>query len=107
MKAGELTRSITIQHKAARGDGEPFPLEWVDLARVWADVRMLSGLETVKAGVDVSVVKASIRIRYRDDVTAGMRVVYQNTVFDIRAVLPDIAGRVYCDLACESGLNQG
>lgn len=107
MRAGELNRRVTIQQHAAVADGEPFPTAWVDVATVWASMKSASGLQTIKSGVDVSVVKSSIRIRYRTDVTAGMRVVYQDQVFDIRAVLPDTAGRVFLDLVCESGQNQG
>ena len=64
-------------------------------------------METVKSGVEVSVVKASIRIRRRTDVTAGMRVLCDGKVYDIRAVLDDVSGRVFTDLVVEVGANQG
>jgi len=109
MKAGTLNRRVTIQRNETVLDdyGEPLPSVWADAAKVWADVKILSGLQTIKEGVDVSVLKASMRIRYRADIDASMRVVYQGRVFDIRAVLPDVSGREYLDLVCESGMNQG
>lgn len=109
MRIGKLNRQVSIQANQSVLDeyGEPLPAAWVEVAKVWADVQILSGLQTIKEGVDVSVVKASMRIRYREDLTAAMRVVYQGRVFDIRAVLPDVSKREYLDLVCESGQNQG
>lgn len=109
MKAGALNRRVQIQANQSGLDeyGEPLPATWTTIASPWASVKILSGLQTIKEGVDVSVLKASIRIRYREGVTAAMRVVYQGRVFDVRAVLPDIARREYLDLVCESGQNQG
>ena len=109
MKAGTLNRRISIQANQSGLDeyGEPLPAAWVEVAKPWADVKILSGLQTIKEGVDVSVLKASIRIRYREGITAAMRVVYQGRVFDIKAVLDDMSRREYLDLVCETGQNQG
>jgi SPP1 family predicted phage head-tail adaptor len=46
-------------------------------------------VEAIKAGAEASVVQASIRIRYRTDVTSAMRVVHGSTTYEIKAVLPD------------------
>lgn len=101
MQAGQLRHRVTIQQKTAGVDewGAPLPDAWVDFATVWANVRHLSGTETIKAGADTSVVKASIRIRARNDITAGMRVVHGTSVYDIEAVLP--GARDHVDLACQ------
>ncbi|TEA79833.1 phage head closure protein [Allopusillimonas ginsengisoli] len=109
MRIGPLNRRITIQRQDTAEDeyGEPIPGAWVDVAPVWANIAHKSGLETVKSGVDVSIVQASIRIRYREDITAGMRVVHKSTVYDIRGVLPDESGREFVDLVCQTGANQG
>lgn len=48
-----------------------------------------------------------MRIRWRTDVTAAMRVLYDGGIFNIEAVLPDYAGRRYVDLACSVGANHG
>lgn len=102
MRAGDLRSRITIQKRGPTKDdwGTPMPDAWADLDTVWADVRHPSGLEMVKADATTSVVKASIRIRWRSDVTAGMRVLFDGRVYNILAVLPD-ARRVYVDLPCE------
>ena len=101
-QAGRLNRSCTLQAPGTTQDGlgQPIP-GWTDVATVWADIRMKSGLEAIKAGAPVSVVQASVRIRYRADVTAGMRLVHNLQAYNITAVLPDVGGRVHMDLVCE------
>lgn len=108
MQAGKLNRRVTIQAPNTAKDEYNEPIGgWIDVATVWANVAHKSGLETLKSDADVSIVKASIRIRRRTDVTAGMRVLCDGKVYDIRAVLDDVAGRVFVDLVCETGANQG
>lgn len=102
MQAGRLNRRCTLQAPGTTQDelGQPIP-GWTDVATVWADIRMKSGLEAIKAGATVSVVQASIRVRYRAGITAGMRVVHNLQAFNITAVLPDVGGREYVDLIAE------
>lgn len=102
MQAGRLNRRCVIQTPSTTTDelGQPIP-GWTDVATVWADIRLRSGLESIKAGAPVSVVQASIRIRYRAGVNAGMRVVHNLQAFNIVAVMPDVGGRGYVDLVCE------
>lgn len=102
MQAGRLNTRCVLQTPGTAQDelGQPIP-GWTDVAPVWADIRMRSGLESIKAGAPVSVVAASIRIRYRAGVNAGMRVVHNLVAYEIKAVMPDVSGRVFLDLACE------
>lgn len=102
MQAGRLNTRCTLQQPGTTADelGQPIP-GWTDVATVWADIRMKSGLEAIKAGAIVSTVQASIRIRYRAGVNAGMRVVHNLVAYEIKAVMPDVSGRVFLDLACE------
>lgn len=74
MEIGKLNRRVTIQRPATGEypDGQPV-IGWTDVATVWANVRYLNGIETVKADAVASVSKASIRIRRRTDVAASMR----------------------------------
>lgn len=102
MQAGRLNRRVTLQAPGTAEDelGQPIP-GWTDVATLWADIRMKSGLESIKAGAPVSVVQASIRVRYRAGITAGMRVVHNLVAYEIKAVMPDVSGREFLDLACE------
>jgi SPP1 family predicted phage head-tail adaptor len=102
MKAGSLNRRVTIEAQSSTTDALGQPVDtWTNHAVVWADVRLKSGLQALKADADVSVVQASIRIRYRADIHAGMRVSQGSTVYEILAVLPDVSGRQYTDLVCQ------
>lgn len=102
MQAGRLNRRCVLQAPGTAQDelGQPIP-GWTDVATVWGDIRMKSGLESIKAGAPVSVVAASIRIRYRAGVNAGMRVVHNLVAYEIKAKLPDVSGREFLDLVCE------
>lgn len=107
MDSRRLNRKVLIQRPVDGQDDIGQPLtDWENLitagdGKVWANVRHLSGLEAIKAGAETAVVNASIRIRYRTDVTSAMRVVHGSTVYQIKAVLPaeDVRDRV--DLQCE------
>lgn len=102
MQAGRLNRRCVIQTPSTTTDelGQPIP-GWTDVATVWGDIRLKSGLESIKAGAPVSTVQASIRVRYRAGINAGMRIVHNLQAFNIVAVMPDVGGREYVDLVAE------
>lgn len=102
LQAGRLNCRCAIQQPSTETDdaGQPIP-GWADIANVWADIRMKSGLEAIKAGAPVSTVQASIRVRYRVGITAGMRVTHGGTIYNITAVMPDVVRREFLDLICE------
>ena len=104
MQAGTLRDRITIQHhtqaKDQWGTLVPGSEAWADVAKVWADVKHKSGLGTIKADAEVSIVRASIRIRRRAGLDAGMRVLFGSAVYNIEAVLPGPT-REYVDLVCK------
>lgn len=102
MRAGDLTSRIVIT-RATAGDGWGEPTDGLgpEVARVWANIRHLSGAQAIKADAVTSTVRVSIRIRLRSDITAGMRIAHGPTNYVIKAVLPDAARRVFMDLVCE------
>lgn len=101
LSAGQLRNQIKLQAPASGEDalGQP-TVGWNDVVTVWANIRHMSGAEAIRAGATGSTVKASIRIRFREGVTAAMRVLYGSTAYKILAVLPD-GGREFVDLVCE------
>ena len=80
MSAGQLRSMVALQSQVTTQDdlGQP-STAWITVASVWADIRYQTGLEAIKSGADVSVVRVSIRMRYRA-VNAGQRVLYNGTV---------------------------
>lgn len=108
MKAGTLNRQVVIQSRDSGTDDAGQPVQtWTTFATVWADIRTQGGLATLRSGVATDVTGYSIRIRYRTDITAGMRVVCDSVVYDVKHVLLDVAGRDWTDLVCERGGNDG
>jgi SPP1 family predicted phage head-tail adaptor len=98
--AGTLADLVDIRERVATVDAIGQPVEtWETVASIWADVRHQNGLEAIKGDAEVSTVKTSIRVRYRTDIDAGMRVYDSAAVYDIKAVLPH--GRESLDLVCE------
>ena len=102
MRAGSLNQRVTIRQRATGSDELGQPVDtWSDVAIVWADIRYASGMESIKAGAEMSTARASIRIRWRTDITPAMRVVHGSTVYRIEAVLPDMQRRDSVTLVCE------
>lgn len=109
MRAGTLKHWITIQRRedAQNEIGEMVPA-WVDVAPpLKADVRYLSGMESIKSGAPTSVIKASVRVRRGIEVAANMRILEGARILDIKAALPGGQYSEYIDLTCESGANEG
>ncbi|PIF38006.1 SPP1 family predicted phage head-tail adaptor [Delftia sp. 60] len=103
-RAGTLRDRIHIQRKTGGTDGwgTPEPEAWENISpgRIAANVLHKSGLGTIKADAEVSIVRASIRIRRRAGVDAGMRVLFGSSIYSIEAVLPGPT-REYMDLVCK------
>jgi SPP1 family predicted phage head-tail adaptor len=108
MLAGKLRHPVKLQAPLDTQDAEGQPtIGWTDVASIWADIRFVNGLESLKSDALVSVARCSIRIRARSGVTAGMRIAEGSTYYDIKAILPDLTGRRFIDLSCETGANNG
>jgi len=107
MQAGRLNRRCVIQQPGTVQDelGQPIP-GWTDVATVWANIKVEKGMEHIRANADTAVNKVSIRVRYRTDLTAAMRVQHGTTVYQIKSVLADVDGREYTDLVCEVSSGQ-
>lgn len=102
MHSESLRDRITLQRRDVGQDAIGQPVEtWIDVGKVWANIRHPSGLEVSRADVPVSIVKASVRIRYRADCDAGMRLQHKTTIYNVVAVLPDEVRKDYVDLVCE------
>lgn len=104
LRAGTLRDRIHIQRKTGGVDeyNQPLPEAWGNLTaqRIAANVQHRSGLSAIKGDAEVSIVRASIRIRRRTDVNAGMRVLFDGATYDIEAVLPGDT-REHIDLVCK------
>ena len=101
MQAGKLRERITIRQRQATTDalGQP-STTWTDLAVVWAEVRFVSGIETIKAGRESSTSRASVRIRKVSGIDRQMRARLGGVDYEIVDIIPD-PKRAYLTLICE------
>lgn len=101
--ASHLRTLVTVQRPATGADTLGQPLAgWVELVKLRADVRHLSGSETAKADGVISAVRASARVRRRSDITPAMRLLIGSAAYAIKAVVPVEDGRSWMDLVCEA-----
>ncbi|MEM5297655.1 phage head closure protein [Burkholderia sp. JPY481] len=105
IKAGPLIHRITIQRPVVDQDesGTPFVREWQEVAEVWAGIEPLSGREWLASAEFRSDVTTRIRIRWREDIDASMRVLHHGVIYRIDAVLPQYQGLSEVILMCSTG----
>ena len=102
MEVGKLNKLVTILQLMPGEDAAGQPNgAWVQFSKPWASILHQSGAEAIRADAPASAVKASIRVRYRLDITPEMRVQYRTAVYEIKAVLPDEVRKDRTDLVCE------
>jgi SPP1 family predicted phage head-tail adaptor len=69
-----------------------------------AEIVPLSGREFVAAQAVQAGITTRITVRWRDGITAAMRVVHGADIYNIKAVLPDATLRRHLTLMCEVGV---
>lgn len=116
MRAGQLRCQVHFERRGPSRDTWGQEVErWLPYAAARADIRFPSGMgaisaEAIEADREISVTKCSIRVRWRTDITADMRVRVQvggePTYFDIKQVIPDLGHRKYVDLVCATGARE-
>lgn len=95
--AGELRDRVTFQSFNGNHDSFGDPLYhrdeyWDDAFTVWGSLRTISAGEFYRAEQSESYVTHNIKIRYRTDVRADMRVVIGDRRFRIQAPPIDLTG---------------
>jgi len=102
LRIGSLNSRVTLEQLSTTQDAVGQPLAtWSTVAMLWANIIHNTGVESIKANADMSVARASIRIRYKTGITAGMRVSYNGAHYNIRAILMDAVNKEFTDLVCE------
>ena len=83
--ANELRDRITVQVMGQDRDEDNYliPPVWTDYKKLWAKVTHLSGKDLIAAQANQSKVVARLKIRYREDITTEMRIIYKNKVYGI------------------------
>lgn len=83
-------------------------VSWVSVGDVWAAVEPVSVREFIAGQSQQSQVTARITVRYRDDLTATMRILHRNRIFNPQGWLSDPdSGLEYMTAPCSEGVNDG
>lgn len=89
--SGRLNKRVTIQSAVsgspAINDFGEKNLVWTDLAEVWAAVEPLTGREFWAQQQVQSEITVRVKVRYRSDITTGMRVVYNEAIYMIKSII--------------------
>jgi len=110
LSAGKLRHRITIQKPVSSQDptSGDAKVNWTNHAEVWAAVEPLSVREFISAQSMQSQVVARITVRYRDDLTAKMRILYRDRIYNPQGWLPDPdSGLEYLTAPVTEGVNDG
>lgn len=118
LHAGRLRHRIVLQQLVEQTDSEDEVIqdpntgaivsEWTHIATVWAAKEPLSAREFVESGAKQAEVLGRFVIRYRDGITAGMRIQHGDAVYNIIGVLPDKeSGIEYLTLPYSAGVSTG
>jgi SPP1 family predicted phage head-tail adaptor len=105
MRSGKLRHRISIEALVSVVNTTTGATEeqWVAfISGVPADVVPLSGREFVAAAAKQSEIAARITIRYTPGVLPTMRVNHDDTIYGIKAVLPDPTLRRHLTLMCDT-----
>lgn len=109
LQAAELDQRVTLEQRVTSVDALGQAVEtWDAVAAVWAAAEPLMGREFFAAGQEQSSASVRFRIRYRDDVTADMRVVWRGLQHALVAPPIDVQGaRQVLELMCATGVRDG
>lgn len=101
---GDLRHYLTLEQALRTPDaGGGATLSWVQVATLWASVDAIGGGERETADRADARTRYKIRLRYRADVTAGMRFRQDTRIFNIRTVQDEEGRRQWLTCACEEG----
>ncbi len=107
--AGRLRHRVQIQKWQVTGQDPVTGAEigeWETIATVWAAVEPLSARELIAAQAVQSKVTARMVIRHRDGLTADMRIIHRNRVYNIHGFLEDTSsGLEYITIPVSEGVS--
>lgn len=88
MTIGDLRQRILFQEEVKTDDdAHGHTQSWKDIAKVWANVRPLSGREIFYARQLKNTTTHLITVRYRDDITVEMRIIFETRIMKIDSLI--------------------
>ncbi len=110
VQAGRFRFRITIQAKTVGRDSSGGVTEsWANFAKnVPAAIDPVTGRESVSSQQITANVSTEISIRWRPGITATMRILHGNDVYNVEGIVPDSGtGRKIITLLCTQRLADG
>jgi SPP1 family predicted phage head-tail adaptor len=110
ISAGSLDQLVTLQARSAGQDARGQASDtWVDVAtNVWARVAPRRGRDFFAAGQEQATFDCTVLLRYRTDITASMRVLWQGQPLELVGEPVNVGGAgVYLELLCVRGPRAG
>ena len=109
LSAGALDQIVTLQARTAGQDERGQARDtWVDVATVWARVAPRRGRDFFAAGQEQATFDCTVLLRYRADVTASMRVLWNGQPLELVGEPVNVGGAgVYLELLCVHGPRAG
>lgn len=100
--SGELNRRITLEQLTMSPDGSGGATStWGALATVWAQVSPKAGSEKLHGDQLTPTITYGVTIRYRKDVDASMRVLYEGRLLRINGVIDQGEMHRFLTLSCD------
>ncbi|MFX8086549.1 phage head closure protein, partial [Acinetobacter baumannii] len=81
---------------------------WSEYKKLWAKVTPLSAKDLIAAQADQSEVVARMKIRYREDITTKMQVLWKGRIFSIKSQALDDSedSYTYCTFLLGQGVER-
>ncbi|MGU3620138.1 phage head closure protein [Raoultella ornithinolytica] len=109
MKIGPMRHRITIRNFITTRTPSGQPIEkWSDGATIWAEVKGISGRESLTAGAERADATVRVWVRYRNDISASSRLKilsgpFKGAVLNVTGPpVPDIKG-TRLEILCKQG----
>lgn len=109
MNAGQFDRRVTFQVRTGTQDSATgaYTYAWQDHATVWAQVQDYLRADGVQDDVSMASNPARIRVRWRDDITADMRIAYGERTLRIVSGPAEIGRREALQIVAEEFSTEG
>ena len=105
--ANELRHRITVQAMGPDRDEDNYSIDpiWTEYKKLWAKVTHFSGKDLIAAQANQSKVVARLKIRYREDITTEMRIIYKDKIYciDSQALEDNSTGYEYVTFLLSQG----
>jgi len=104
VKIGDLRHRITFQRENKTADDyRGHTSTWDDVATVWAKVEPVSGREYYYSHQLKNAISHKITIRYRDDISAELRIVFEKRIMKIESIINLQEQERFMEIMCMEG----